>query len=39
MIRIKDKEFVLEQNGLFIQKQREKSKQSMAEITYTNIYK
>ena len=37
MIRIKDKEFVLEQNGLFIQKQREKSILSLADNPFTKL--
>ena len=38
MIRIKDKEFVLEQNGLFIQKQQiEKSILSLADNPFTKL--
>ena len=37
MIRIKDKEFVLKQNGLFIQKQREKSILSLADNPFTKL--
>jgi len=38
MIRIKDKEFVLKQNGLFIQKQQiEKSILSLADNPFTKL--
>ena len=37
MIRIKDKEFVLKHNGLFIQKQREKSILSLADNPFTKL--